>query len=107
MKMLLVLFISIFSMQGFALVLPKSVTPYKTPLAFLATRYRAIHTCNCLFTMKLNEDYCINYSKIEPPIFTVMIDPVNKSVSSGIGGTDFKPSVAKFTSERTGCSLVN
>lgn len=92
----------IFSISTYA-----SVTPYKTPLAFLATRYRAFHTCNCLFTMKMNQDYCTNYSKIEPQIFTVVIDNENKSVSSGIMGMDFKPSVAKFTGERTGCTIVN
>jgi hypothetical protein len=83
-----------------------SVTPYKTPLAFLATRYRAFHTCNCLYVMKMNQDYCINYSKVEPQIFTVNIDAANKSVSSGIMGMDFKPVVAKFTGARTGCNIV-
>lgn len=84
-----------------------SITPYKTPLTFLATRYRAFHTCNCLYVMKMNQDYCTSYSKVEPQIFTVNIDAVNKSVSSGIMGMDFKPSVAKFVNERIGCTIVN
>ena len=100
MKTFLIVFLSVLSAQA------ASVTPYKTPLAFLATRYRAFHTCNCLFVMKMNQEYCINYSKVEPQIFTVNIDAANKSVSSGIMGMDFKPVVAKFTNARTGCNIV-
>lgn len=84
-----------------------NVVSYKTPLAFLATRYRAFHTCNCLYVMKMSEEYCTNYSKVEPQIFTVVIDAANKSVSSGIMGMDFKPVVAKFANDRTGCGIVN
>lgn len=91
----------------FAASAQAAVIPYKTPLAFLATRYRAFHTCNCLFTMNMSQEYCTNYSKVEPQIFTINIDTVNKSVSSGIMGMDFKPSVAKFSGERTGCTIVN
>ena len=83
------------------------VLPYKTKLPTLATRYRALHTCNCLYVMKMNQQYCINYSKIDPPIFTVEIDAANKSVSSGVSGQPFKPSVAKFENERTGCRIQN
>ncbi len=81
--------------------------PYKTKLPTLATRYRALHTCNCLFVMKMNQEYCTNYSKIDPPVFTVVIDAANKSVSSGVSGQPFKPSVAKFENERTGCRIQN
>jgi len=80
---------------------------YKTPLVILATRYRAIHTCNCLYVMKMNQDYCVNYSKIDPPIFTVVIDAANKSVSSGVSGQPIKPVVAKFANDRTGCRIQN
>jgi hypothetical protein len=102
MKTFLAILIFALSTQATA-----SVIPYKTSLAFLATRYRAYHTCNCMFTMKMSEEYCTSYSKIEPQIFTVVIDKANKSVSSGIMGMDFKPSVAKFAGERTGCDIVN
>ncbi len=102
MKTLLAILIVTFSAQVFS-----AVTPYKTPLASLATRYRAFHTCNCLFTMKMSEEYCTSYSKVEPQIFNIVIDTANKSVSSGISGSDFKPSVAKFMNERTGCNIVN
>ena len=101
MKTFLVTLLFTLSAQAF------NVTPYKTPLAYLATRYRAFHTCNCLYVMKMNQDYCTNYSKVEPQIFTINIDAVNKSVSSGIMGMDFKPSVAKFVSDRVGCTIVN
>lgn len=84
-----------------------SVLPYKTPLAFLATRYRAFHTCNCMFVMKMTQDYCVSYSKIEPAIFTVTINTASQTVTSGIMGMDFKPVVAKFVNDRTGCSIVN
>lgn len=100
MKTFLVVLVCSLSVQAAAVV------PYKTPLAFLATRYRAFHTCNCLYVMKMNQDYCINYSKVEPQIFTVKIDAANKMVSSGILGMDFKPVVAKFTNARTGCNIV-
>ncbi len=83
------------------------VLPYKTKLPFLATRYRAFHTCNCLYVMKMNQTYCENFSKVDPPIFTLVIDAANKSVSSGISGMDFKPAVAKFVNDRTGCHIIN
>lgn len=101
MKLFLATFVFAISAQA------APVTPYKTPLAFLATRYRAFHTCNCLYVMKMNQDYCINYSKVEPEIFTINIDAANKSVSSGIMGMDFKSSVAKFMNDYIGCSIVN
>lgn len=83
------------------------VPRYKTPLVSLGTRYRALHTCNCLYVMKMGQEYCVNYSKVDPPVFTVVIDAASKSVSSGISGQPFKPSVAKFANERTGCSIQN
>lgn len=101
MKTFLATLIFVLSAQAF------TVTPYKTPLAFLATRYRAFHTCNCLFVMKMNEQYCTDYSKVEPQIFTLNIDAANKSVSSGIMGMDFKPVVAKFMNDRVGCTVQN
>ena len=96
------IFLSMLSSITFA-----NVIPYKTPLAFLGTRYRALHTCNCLYVMKMSQDYCVNYSKVDPPVFTVVINAANKSVSSGISGIDFKPVVAKFENERTGCRVQN
>jgi hypothetical protein len=84
-----------------------NVIPYKTSLMVMGTRYRAIHTCNCLYVIKQNSEYCTNYSKIDPPVFTIAIDEANKSVSSGIMGMDMKPSVAKFSDARTGCKIVD
>ena len=101
MKYVLIL-LTLISSISFAELLP-----YKTKLPALATRYRALHTCNCLYVMKMNQDYCTNYSKIDPPIFTVVIDAAHKSVSSGVSGQPFKPSVAKFENERTGCRIQN
>lgn len=83
------------------------VLPYKTKLLTLGTRYRALHTCNCLYVMNMKQDYCINYSKVDPPVFTVLIDAANKSVSSGVSGVDFKPITAKFMNSRTGCHIIN
>lgn len=90
-----------------AISVEAGILPYKTPLAFLATRYRAFHTCNCLYVMKMNQQYCENFSKVDPPMFTLVVDAANKSVSSGISGIDFKPAVAKFANDRTGCHIVN
>lgn len=103
MKLVLVIIMLMMS----AVTVNAGVLPYKTPLAFLATRYRAFHTCNCLYVMKMNQEYCSTFSKVDPPIFTLVIDAANKSVSSGISGMDFKPAVAKFANERTGCHIVN
>lgn len=94
--------ISLFVSSAFA-----DVIPYKTSLMVMATRYRAIHTCNCMFVVKQNKQYCETYSKIDPPVFTVVIDEANQSVSSGVMGMDMKPSVAKFSNSRTGCKIVN
>jgi len=102
MKLILILITALIATAGSA-----SVLPYKTKLPFLATRYRAFHTCNCLYVMKMSQAYCENFSKVDPPIFTLAIDTANKSVSSGISGMDFKPAVAKFANDRTGCHIVN
>lgn len=84
-----------------------NVMPYKTSLMTMGTRYRALHTCNCLYVIKMSADYCVKFSQIDPPVFTVEIDAINKTVLSGIMGMDFKPAVAKYANARTGCQLVS
>lgn len=79
--------------------------PYQAPVAILGLNYRAQHTCQCLFVMNQDEDYCKKLSLVQPAIFSVAINYDNKSVASTIDIAPGPKAVFKFKDDKTGCVL--
>lgn len=79
--------------------------PYQTPIATLGLNYRAQHTCQCLFVMNQNEDYCKKLSFVQPAIFSVAVSYNDRSVTSTIDIAPGPKAVYKFKDDKTGCVL--
>lgn len=81
----------------------ESVRIYDATLLELASGYSAMMSCQCVFMMGQTEEYCADWSRVEPAVAKFKVDYDERSITARSLG--FRPRTAVYVDDRTGCVI--